>query len=231
MIAKALYVLDDSTLVVSAESKLLSNEYQKKYLYKIDSKGKLLNPELFEIKRHRIYETKGDPFPLPFALPVNRSSIISISEDGHIYTTWTEDFLIKIYDREGNYLKAIYYPYENAPAQLSDLDIGEEQSPFLSDENVPDTWSAVQNMIVDDEYRIWVSTISKSDSTFNWFVLNEGGKLIGKFERQGSRKSINPGAPPMIKIKNGYFYEKEVNIRTGANRIVKYKINFKSNTK
>lgn len=92
----------------------------------------------------------------------------------------------------------------------------------------PDTWPAVHTMELDDDERLWVATITDSDSTYQWRVISPEGQLLSRFEKAGKRTSRSVMSKPLIKIYNGYFYELERDIQRGIEQIVKYRIEFKN---
>ncbi|MDZ7715107.1 MAG: hypothetical protein U5J95_02725 [Balneolaceae bacterium] len=94
-------------------------------------------------------------------------------------------------------------------------------------EEIPKMWPALHNMVIDDQERLWILTITDSDSTYKGWVLNKKGELMAKFNWSGSRNERTPEVSPLFKIKNGYLYTRERDIRKGIDRIVKYKIIFK----
>jgi hypothetical protein len=81
-------------------------------------------------------------------------------------------------------------------------------------------------MELDDEGRIWVASITDSDSTFKWHIVNQKGKLLARFSKDGIRSERKVITKPLIKIKKGFFYEHVTNYQDGIDRVVKYKIKF-----
>lgn len=73
------------------------------------------------------------------------------------------------------------------------------------------------DIIIDDENRLWVSTIPNGDKLmYEWLVLQNTGEWIATFKWPGNR-SID-------KIKDGYLYSRETEQTTGIQTIVKYRI-------
>ncbi|MDR8393854.1 hypothetical protein NC796_22060 [Aliifodinibius sp. S!AR15-10] len=52
--------------------------------------------------------------------------------------------------------------------------------------------------------------------TYEWWILKESGELLAKLLLQSDQ--------PIYDIKNGYFYSKKINKETGAEYVVKYRI-------
>lgn len=203
--------------------------------YRLSSDGEIHPNRILELDRFRFYfpKTKRNPdgyIRRPMPMPFSRSSLVVVSGEGKIYTAWTEDFLIKEYDLKGNYRWAIYYPYQNRELNISNLELGNARLRAI-DENsdqIPDSWPALHAMEVDDQNRLWIFTITDSDSTYKGWVLNSNGELQARFDIPGVRADRSVMAPffdPVIR--NGYLYRRERDISSGIDRVIKYKISFK----
>lgn len=196
--------------------------------YPMEAEGSIPPNKLLELKGLTYYYPPEGMLSVPYLMPFNRSSLVSVSSDGHFYTAWSEDFLINVYDQYGTYLRAIYYPAEQAEMSLDEITLEREQERMLDQYDLPETWPAVHTMELDDEGRLWVATITESDSTFQWHVLDKDGTQLARFTLPGRRASRSAYSKPLIQIKNGYYYNHEQDFRTGIDRIVKYRIQFES---
>lgn len=134
--------------------------------------------------------------------------------------------MIESYDEEGIYLESIFYQYEKVPLQLSELDLGTPQTQLIEENPgaVPSTWPAIHTMEMDNKGRFWVSTITESDTTFQWWVLESNGSLLARFSLPGRKTARSVINKPFYKINNGFFNTRERDISNGINRIVKYQI-------
>jgi len=74
------------------------------------------------------------------------------------------------------------------------------------------------DMKIDDKDRLWVAAVVKKMKLYQWWVLNQNGKLLARFTW--------PRNKPIQVIKKGYLYTKEKN-KKGLERIVRYKITMK----
>lgn len=209
MKAQNLYALGNDTLLMNFQSRIFSNNFRNIPYYKVSEQGEILSKKILELERFNFYipekrQTSKGIF-LPFTMPFSRNSLFAISNTGSMFTAWPEDFLIMEYDNQGNYLQAFYYPIKKVPLFLKDLDINNLRRQELRKHDLPDTWPALNTILSDDEGNLWVSTITESDSTFDWWVLNQNGELLAKFKWSG-RKSLRDvfGNPYRI-IKKGYF--------------------------
>lgn len=169
---------------------------------------------------------------MPRTTPFTRSSIIAVS-DHYIFSIRTDAFLIKVYDKTGNYLRTIYYPYSKSELNVSDLDLSDGLEGTINEnkDQIPDTWPAVHTMFVDDQNRLWVLTITDSKTHYLGWVLAPNGELLATFNWPGKRNERTPIVKPLFIVKNGYLYTRERNIREGIDRIIKWKITFKPNPK
>lgn len=158
--------------------------------------------------------SRSEPKPSIFTKP-----IVTVSDDGYIYSALSDKLLIKKYNSEGEYISAIYHPFNHLEMTKEDA-INAQITPFLADlvsqNEVPDTWPAMDNMLFDDENRLWIATIAEDLSVFEWWVLEETGELITKFEW--------PRDEPIVTIKNGKMYTRETDEETGLSRVVRYGI-------
>lgn len=115
---------------------------------------------------------------------------------------------------------------EKSELELSNFEIDAAKKSEINKTEVPNNWPALHTMVMDEKNRLWVATITDSDSTFNWRVVDEKGAPLASFSYPGNRKRSSVWSEPLYKIKNGYFYELERDMRSGIDRIVKYKIEF-----
>jgi len=206
------------------------NMFTKSAYYKISADGVIEPPEILNQKRYVMYIfNKGDKINRGFTAPFTRTSLFTTDQNGDMYSTWSEDFRIKKYNTKGELVKEFYYEINKSKLDLDKVKIFKERKEFIEDQGVPYTWPALNTIQADDEGILWVSTITNSDNTFKWYVIDEdNGDLIGSFTFQGKRSDISPFVgQPFFEIKNGFFYTREFKYDQGIDRINKYKIVFK----
>lgn len=208
-----------SNLSLSRES-----EITKVLYHQISEKGYILPDRVLELEKFHFYFMENGTYPI--LMPFLRNSLVCIAQDGSFYTAWSDDFYIEKYGESGKHLKSYQLPYQNVELTTENLDISKERRKVLAQNDIPDTWQALYTIEIDDENRLWVSTIIESDSMFTWWVISEEGKVLASFKKPGKRSEISVMTKPLYKIKNGYFYELERDIPNGIDRIVKYKIEF-----
>lgn len=204
-------------------------DVDRKFLYRSSKTGSIVPGPLLELQRFPFYFPKNKEMRFPFAMPFSRNSLISISAKGDIFTAWTEDFLIKKYDTDGDYKKSFYSPVQASSLPLKSIDISSERLKVLDHYNLPDTWPTLHTMLVDDKERIWTARIIDSEKVFEWWVLSNNGEMIAKFNFPGERSKRTVMEPPILEVKNGYFYFHEFDFHSGIDQIVKYDIEMGSN--
>jgi hypothetical protein len=193
--------------------------------YRLSSDGTMLPGPVLEQERfHFYFPPKNSEMKLPFTMPFTRTSLVAVTKRGSFFTAWTENFFIKKYDKDGNYMRAFYYPIKKANLSIDGLKIAKVRRKILSNYKTPKTWPALYAMKLDDKGRLWIATITNSKNTLKWWVLNQKGKLIARFTFSGKRASREVMTKPIIAIKDGYFYMHQFNFHAGIDRIVKYKI-------
>ena len=205
------------------EYNLEDEKYVKCYL--MDAEGIILDGKILEVRGTGFLKgtvKRGDFSPGVFRHFATRP-LITLSEDGQIYSAWSEDFLIKVHDSKGNYLQSWYYPNQKVRMTKENAieNVNSEHSKNVIMRNIdalPETWPALNSMQIDDENRIWVSTIVEDFKVYQWWVLNEEGKLLARFNFARSEQ--------IEKVKNGYVYTRETDEETGLQQIVRYRIEF-----
>lgn len=228
-----LHVLADNNLIMQFQVNNLYdiNIHPSIRFYKIDTNGDIQSDKILELRKYRYYldspKPANDGLRFPFTTSFSRKSLF-IHSDSIIYSAWTEDFLIKKYDHKGTLLDSIEFPFKKAALELDNLPISDWKKREIEKEEVPKTWPALYTIEADDKGRIWVATVTESDSTFCWYVINDKKEIIAQFEYAGSKENIFVRSKPAIMIKNGYFYEHQFDFDKNIDRIVKYKIQFKS---
>lgn len=213
------FVGSDKALIIGfSDGQRLDNAGEKRFsrYYRVDLEGNIISEMILElqIEKHLAKDSSWG-----FTFPFFRTSMVSLLNTGHFYTAWSDEFLIKIYSMEGDYLRSFYYPYENASLNRQDVidryDHG-YPNPFLElarSVQFPDTWPAINSIQFDDQNRLWVSTIIDDQESYQWWVLEESGELLGRF--------IWPRNRRIETIKNNHIYALEFD-GLGAQTVVQY---------
>jgi hypothetical protein len=191
----------------------------QRFYYLLDRDGEITSEQLLQAPS--IYQVLipfgGRSTGMPFEFYGKPLTILS--NDDHIFHAWSEEFLIKVYTPEGEYKHAFYYPFDRTPLEPKSVltDAGDDfiQAAVQSME-FPDNWPAINDMLIDDQNRLWVSTIVEDLDIYYWWILEETGELITQFEW--------PRDEPIRIIKNGFMYSSENHKETGLQQIIRYRI-------
>ncbi|TVQ07236.1 MAG: 6-bladed beta-propeller [Balneolaceae bacterium] len=226
-----LYALDDNRVLVQYEELPLVEQLngpptQYRHYY-LNESGELSTDEIM-LKtgvEYLITVTDGDPGRLTASFL--KSTLMAVSQMGEIYTAWSGDFLIKVFDSDGIYLRSIYYPFENSTldqeSYIEQLELNQFMHQLYQNADYPNTWPALHYMLVDDENRLWVSTISSDENNFTWWVLSNGGTLLAKFKWPGQRLNRFIHNLEVIEVKDGKLYVREES-PAGGQAILRYRI-------
>lgn len=174
---------------------------------------------------------KGGLMEVMHTFPFHTKSLFSPSTKGNYYVARTDEFKIDVIDKEGTIIRTIEYPFNNKKLDIDKLIKRYEEINYMPQlgegravemlkkaKKLPDQWPALESMLVDNENRLWISTIVEDSSIYEWWVLEPTGEIITKFKWPKKRR--------VQQIQNDYLYTKEKDDE-GADIVVKYKIEFK----
>lgn len=153
-------------------------------------------------------------------MPFGRRSLLEVGPDDHIYTAWTEELDIKVYNREGKYLKSITDQVKKT--SVSDADLKQENEKISSFnlsnfmDEIPDSHPAFDWFEVDDKSRIWVAVNTKDRDSYSLKIYDRQGKKITQTKLS---KTVE-----LKEIRDGYAYGIKRGEK-GLQSVVRYKIN------
>ena len=197
-----------------------------KYLL-MDTEGNVLNFDTIVFPSSPSIRVPSKPMSPSLGLGhIMGQTLTALSSDDALYSIWTRDFLIRKYDSNGIYQSAIFYPLMGLPF---DLDEYAKTAPFgysardieegIANMGIklPETNPVLSDLMVDDENRIWAAVpMDGQRENYEWWILDESGELLAKLQRPRDKRIFD--------VKNGYLYSKETDIDTGAEFVVKYRI-------
>jgi len=231
------FVRNNGTFLYQFQKPVINAKYDRYYL--ADSTGKVISGQIFKRRHVNITNGFGAGQSLSMTIvskptiPSTRNSLMAVSPDGHIFSAWSQNFLIKEYSPKGKYLKAIFHPFKNAPINRTKfMKRYKDKSARLRNavrKELQDTWPALSYTLLDSQNRLWVSTISKDPNHYQWWVISPSGKLLAKFKWPGKRKKRDYSPRHIRVIKNGFLYDMKKDKTTGRDELVKYRIIMKSN--
>ncbi len=143
---------------------------------------------------------------------------------GKVVYGWDEKMLFRLYDLCGQYQSAFFYPFQNAKIEKDDLlrfylDPDERTMQILRN-YAPEIWPAFDDLVVDDQNQLWVSTIVDDFNIREWWVLDleASGELLGQMTMPGNER--------IAQIKNGKVYTIKQDFEVGLRQVLRYSIDF-----
>lgn len=185
------------------------------------------NPDTGVFSKHDVLSLRADGTALysdDFILsdvPYKPRAHVDYNGEKLVYA-FSDELLFKVYDGTGKYKMAFYYPFQNTGFNIDVLiSMFEIEAEYINSiqQDAPEAWPAFHSFILDDENRLWVSTIVEDFDVYEWRVLEETGELITRFDW--------PRDEPIEAIKNGYIYTREMDEETGLQQVVRYQIDMK----
>lgn len=234
------YPLSEGAIFVRAEENYVVQLLQGKkteesgdgkyhYYYLLDKAGQESTDLNFKVLDNKFGQI--GPFPMTkYNLPHNLNFGVKINPAGKIYSTPTDSFLIKIEDIYSDEVRTIKLPYANADLDTDKIINHYPESHTLKEISVsytfPSVWPAINRFLLDDENRLWVSTITSSYDEYEWWII-EDEELIATFRWPGNKLSRGIEEESIKTIKNGKIYTYELDEgakRTGSIVVYDYSI-------
>ncbi|WP_176719418.1 6-bladed beta-propeller [Rhodohalobacter halophilus] len=194
------------------------SEQRMDLIYRADREGQLSADPILELETVDPIVLRTDNSISVFGAPFLARVLNSFSPVQGIVVNRTDWFLFKKYDENGNYRRAFYYPFPRKEltreAALNQYN-NEGYRRAVRGYDLPETWPAVREFLIDDEGRFWVSTIIDEEGMFEWWVLDEQGNLLAK--------QIWPSSRTVEHVQNNYLYMTEED-EMGLVEVVKYRL-------
>ncbi len=189
--------------------------------YLLNRQGKLISEELFRApsyERFRVEISINIPGGVVITtLPVGRKTLFEIDSNAHIYYARTDTPLVEVRDTTGIFRRGLYLDVPRVEVNADEV-IKQKGNESLAEGirklDLPPVWPAFDSMIIDDEDRIWISTIVEDFEVYQWWVLDTGGELLARFDW--------PRDKPIAYIRNGKIYTRETNQEKYFDQIVRY---------
>ncbi len=231
---KRFFPLNDGTFLVSYRH---SDEYEEKdktsFVYYViqDDKGHIVSGPVLKQKglTYLVHEHPGGYMHLMHSFPFHGKSLLAVSGDDQLFTAWTGDFKIDVYNSEGQQVRTIQHPFDNIVFDKDQVIKRYEETNYMwrlgdgvalkmirEANNLPERWPALETIFFDDEDRLWAATIVEDFDIYEWWVLEKTGEVIKKFEW--------PRDEPIEAANNDFMYTRETDEETGVQEIVRYRI-------
>jgi hypothetical protein len=230
-----IYAVSDSTLVIKFQDNpvLGDNELLNKY-YLMNLDGFIISEQIFNHPVNQSYGGRGETGPLrvtdntPLPNASNRATLIQFDHHGKLYSIWNDNFSITILNYREKTTNSIHYSFENASLNPDDIIESYSFNRHLYNrarrENYPETWPAINQFLVDDQERIWVSTITDDEDNYKWWVLDKNGDVITHFKWPGRRSERQLAANQLKAVKNNFLYARIENNENDLVEIIRYEI-------
>lgn len=232
------HVLSDTLFLVAFSDPFLPENKNSRYrkYFKMNKQGRIVSDQILKHIDKNFYDGSGIPGPIPppsissINLPSTRSYNINLDNNGNILLNYTEDFIIEIFDNKGERKDSIKYNVKKRKldrTKIDELYKGDAQLyQRVKNTEIPKTWPVINFFFIDDNDRVWVSTITESEKEYEWWILNNRGEILDKFRWPGERIKRHQNPRQIKTVRNNFLYTREKDIKTDRNQIVRYKIEF-----
>ncbi len=208
----------DGSFLIGFGSLIPNKNPRYEYYYSMKRDGTLHHERIFEERAIPVFGYRSNNGSFEGMLPFSRKSLTVLSDNDNIYSVWTEDILVRVFDPEGNEAQVFYHPFSNAILDMDTFESGLLPTGSLRHAiphvDFPETWPAIENMLIDDENWLWISTIVEDFDIYEWWVLEETGEMITRFKW--------PRNKPIKVIRNSAVYTLETDEETGLQQVVRY---------
>jgi len=187
------------------------------HIYMMDTGGEIASEQVFRFK-DAILVNKPEGAFSPIE-PFWGIAIKKLNGENDFLLARPEDFLIKVYNQEGVYQKAFYYPKNKIPLTYEtaiEAGVHEYYIQRMEFMDLPSNWPVIRSFIIDDKNNIWVATTVENMNVYEWWLLEPSGELITTFD--WSRDE------PIEAIKNGKMYTRQTDEETGLEQVVRYNV-------
>lgn len=214
-------MIGNQRYLVSVQTEKEEGERYSAY-YLVNEVNEIISEKIVETqnKTTHIGNTKAG-YRAGITLPFSDRGEIVMSNSGHIYHMNTGEFLIRKYNIEGELEKAFYMPFEKDPLEEQEVldQYHPNMHPVFDDVEYPETWPAIEQILIDDENRMWVAAIVNDKTIHQWFIIDEtSGDLLATFDWPRSKK--------VFAIQNGKLYAEMNDPEAGAKVVVGYTSDF-----
>lgn len=199
------------------------NRDMRVFYYLLDENGRITKKLLTFIREVRSSNGTDTQHRAPlFGRVMN-----GFSSDDRIYLAEPDDFLVRIYNRDGEYQSAFFYSINKIPLTTESANEARAYKRHRFQKynidnmelfDLPEFWPVLTDMKIDDQDRLWIATTVDDMSIYEWWVLEKNGELITTFEW--------PRSVPIEVVKNGYMYTSLIEEETGLQQVVRYRIKF-----
>jgi hypothetical protein len=220
------YVRDDGSLLTGfAKSKMNENHNdwapipRTTSYYVLDADGQITSGPLLQLESSSNLLVPYGPRSVGTPVDFMESTQVALASDNRIVTAKTGQLLLKVHSPTGKYKRAFYHPFDTVPLtpeSAKQAGLAEHIITNMSKIDLPSSWPVIENMFIDEQDRIWVSTIVEDMDVYQWWVFSMEGKLISELDW--------PRSSAIRYVSDGKLYAVETNPETGIKKVVQYDI-------
>ena len=208
-------------LYLAGFQKVNSPTDRQLFFYRADELAENYSGEIISYPKRQLFAENGPNGFVIMMMPYEPETLLSHDTFGNLYTIFTEDFIIKKHDQNGNFLEAWQYPLTKKKLLKADaIDMYTETDirRAIRGDDTPDTWPAVAHYLIDDNDQHWVATVTQNLENYTWFVLGKSGEVLGKsvLSRDIRIKAIN----------KSHLYAVKFNKQTYNEELLRFSIQF-----
>ncbi len=185
--------------------------------YIINSEGEITSDKFYEMRSSTRVIVPAGGYSVDRRTGLYARQLKALSADDHFYSSWSEDFLINVYDPDGKHSHSFYYPYERVSLTLESAKKAGIPE-FILDGfqlmDLPKSWPVLNSILIDDEKQLWISSIVEDFEVYQWWILKETGELLARYTWPRNRQ--------IEVVKNGKVYTRETDPETGLQQVVRY---------
>lgn len=206
------HLLPDGNYLVSYRSLMNINRPRTAI---VSPGGEILEEDRFEFRasEDEFTENSSGNRRVFATFPFSRTTGLTVSANGLLFSNWSESLEFDLYDASGNQLRTFSYPYQNVEMNRQELlNMYENMQPQgivmggqggsggggfppiverLKDMELPETWPAVDEIYADTQNRLWVSSFTERADERKWHLFDDSGDLIGTFTWPASRRVVH----------------------------------------
>jgi hypothetical protein len=163
--------------------------------------------------RHSLRELPqlGQKIPLPDGIPFGRRMNWDLGSDGMLFSGWNDSINIAVMSANAPEEQHISLTHDPIPVSDADMEdwlsyYGPEMRAKFSERGLHTTKPAYEELLVDDNNRVWLELSATQDSTdVEWIALDMESRVVGKVTLPfGTRlKVIRDGRVYAIERKDG----------------------------
>lgn len=161
-------------------------------IHLLNRDGSTLRDSILAVPEPEVFEFRSEQANGFFLPPFARQSLVRWDESGRIYSLWTDSARVRIHDAEGRERGGFTAQVGSSQLALSDAAL-DSVSQRAAGGNIPfralsdafrerwQTWPLVEDMLVDDQSRVWLRPVTRSPLA-DWLAFDARGRQVAAFQ-------------------------------------------------